>query len=101
VRAEKSKRPRDIVILDNLGSHKGKAVRQAIRADGARLMFLPKYSPDLSPIEQVFDNFKTLLPKAGARTYDAMQATLARCLPEECVAYLKTPDMRGPKCRSL
>ena len=54
----------DVVILDNLGSHKGKAVRQAIRAVGARLMYLPKYSPDLNPIEQVFAKFKTLLRKA-------------------------------------
>ena len=65
-------KPGDVVILDNLGSHKGKAVRQAIRAVGARLVFLPKYSPDLNPIEQVFAKFKTLLRKAEARTYDAV-----------------------------
>ena len=59
-------KPGDVVILDNLGSHKGKAVRQAIRDVGARLVFLPKYSPDLNPIEQVFAKFKTLLRKAGA-----------------------------------
>ena len=58
-------KPGDVVILDNLGSHKGKAVRQAIRAVGARLVFLPKYSPDLNPIEQVFAKFKALLRKAG------------------------------------
>jgi transposase len=58
----------DVVILDNLGSHKGKAVRKAIRHVGARLVFLPKYSPDLNPIEQVFAKVKTLLRKAGART---------------------------------
>jgi transposase len=52
-------KPGDVVILDNLGSDKGKAVRQAIRAVGARLVFLPKYSPDLNPIEQVFAKFKT------------------------------------------
>jgi transposase len=57
------------VILDNLGSHKGKGVRKAIRAVGARLVFLPKYSPDLNPIEQVFAKFKTLLRKAEARSY--------------------------------
>jgi hypothetical protein len=55
-------------ILDNLGSHKGKAVRKAIRDLGAGLLFLPKYSPDLNPIEQVFAKFKTLLRKAEART---------------------------------
>jgi transposase len=47
-------RPGDIVIMDNLGSHKGKAVRRLIRAAGDKLIFLPKYSPDLNPIEQVF-----------------------------------------------
>ncbi len=58
----------DIVILDNLGSHKGKSVREAIRAVGARLLFLPKYSPDLNPIEQVFAKLKTLLREAEARS---------------------------------
>ena len=61
-------RPGDIVIVDNLGSHKGRAVRQAIRAAGAKLLFLPKYSPDLNPIEQVFAKLKHLLRKAAART---------------------------------
>ena len=51
----------DIVIMDNLGSHKGAAVRQAIRSVGARLLFLPPYSPDLNPIEQVFAKLKLLL----------------------------------------
>src|SRR5579863_3140998 len=54
-------KPGDIVILDNLGSHKGKAVRAAIKAVGARLVFLPKYSPDLNPIEQLFAKLKTLI----------------------------------------
>ena len=53
----------DIVIIDNLGSHKSKAVRRAIRAAGAKLFFLPPYSPDLNPIEQVFAKLKTLLRK--------------------------------------
>ena len=86
-------KPGDVVILDNLGSHKRKAVRQAIRAVGARLVFLPKYSPDLNPIEQVFAKFKTLLRKAEARTYDAVTnpsaAILAQYPPEECAAYLR------------
>ena len=56
-------RPGDIVIMDNLGSHKGKAVRQLIRAAGAKLLFLPKYSPDLNPIEQVFAKLKHLCEK--------------------------------------
>src|ERR1700693_4305384 len=51
----------DIVIMDNLGSHKSQAVRQLIRAAGAKLFFLPRYSPDLNPIEQVFSKLKTLL----------------------------------------
>jgi transposase len=51
-------KPGDIVVMDNLGSHKGKAVRQAIRAAGAKLLFLPKYSPDLNPIEQFFAKLK-------------------------------------------
>jgi transposase len=58
-------KPGDVVILDNLGSHKGKASRQAIRDVGARLVFLPT---DLNPIKQVFAKFKTLLRKAGPRT---------------------------------
>ena len=58
-------KPADIVILDNLGSHKSQAVRAAIRAAGARLLFLPPYSPDLNRIEQVFAKLKHLLRKAA------------------------------------
>src|SRR5437879_13313037 len=57
-------RPGDIVIMDNLGSHKGKAVRQLIRAAGAKLFFLPKYSPDLNPIEQFFAKLKAFPAKS-------------------------------------
>jgi transposase len=57
--------------MDNLGSHKGHAVRQLIRAAGAKLFFLPRYSPDLNPIEQVFSKLKTLLRKADPRTIEA------------------------------
>ena len=64
-------KPGDVVILDNLGSHKGKAVRRAIRASGARLLFLPPYSPDLNPIEQVFAKLKHLMRKAKERNVDA------------------------------
>src|SRR6202521_1500084 len=67
-------RPGDIVVLDNLGSHRGKAVRQLIRSAGAKLFFLPKYSPDLNPIEQVFAKLKHLIRKAAARTVDAVCA---------------------------
>jgi len=61
-------KPGDIVVMDNLGSHKGKAVRQAIRAAGAKLLFLPKYSPDLNPIEQLFAKLKHQLRNAAERT---------------------------------
>ena len=85
-------KPGDIVILDNPGSHKGKAVRQALRAAGARLLFLPKYSPDPNPIEQVFTMLKGLLRKAGARAYDAVSDAIAKILkqfpPSECATYL-------------
>lgn len=63
--------PGDIVIMDNLGSHKGQAVRSAIRRAGAKLLFLPPYSPDLNPIEQVFAKLKLLLRKAAERTVEA------------------------------
>ena len=83
----------DIVIMDNLGSHKGKAVRAAIRAAGARLFFLPKYSPDLNPIEQVFAKLKHLLREEAPRTVDAVSAALGRALdeftPHECANYFK------------
>jgi putative transposase len=84
-------RPGDIVIMDNLGSHKGKAVRHAIRAAGAKLIFLPKYSPDLNPIEQVFAKLKHLLRKAAARTIETLTAAVAELLgaftTTECANY--------------
>jgi transposase len=86
-------RPGDIVIMDNLGSHKGKAIRQAIRSAGARLFFLPKYSPDLNPIEQLFAKLKHLLRKAAARSIEAVCAAIAKLLdaftPQECSAYFQ------------
>jgi transposase len=84
-------KPGDIVIIDNLGSHKGKAVRRAIRAAGAKLFFLPPYSPDLNPIEQVFAKLKTLLRKAAERTVEAtwkrIGTLLAAFSPTECANY--------------
>ena len=81
-------RPGDIVILDSLGSHKGNAVRTAILAAGARLLFLPKYSPDLNPIEQFFAKLKHWLRKAAQRTADAVSAAIGEILkdtpPTEC-----------------
>jgi transposase len=86
-------RPGDIVIMDNLGSHKGQIVRQLIRAAGAKLLFLPKYSPDLNPIEQLFAKLKHLLRKAAARTLQAICAAIGKLLeaftPEECANYLR------------
>jgi transposase len=84
-------RPGDIVVMDNLGSHKGKAVRALIRAAGAKLLFLPKYSPDLNPIEQVFAKLKQLLRKAAPRTVEAIWAAIGEILgaftSEECTNY--------------
>jgi len=82
----------DIVIMDNLRSHKSPAVRQAIRAAGAKLFFLPPYSPDLNPIEQVFAKLKTLLRKAAERTAEATWKRIGTLLdvfsPQECANYL-------------
>jgi transposase len=86
-------KPGDIVVMDNLGSHRGKAVRQAIRAAGARLFFLPKYSPDLNPIEQVFAKLKHLLRKAAARSPEAVFTAIGQLLnaftPQECANYFR------------
>jgi transposase len=83
----------DIVVLDNLGSHRGKPARAAIRAKGAHLLFLPPYSPDLNPIEQVFAKLKHLMRKARARAVDETWPTLETSLdafaPHECANYLK------------
>lgn len=79
--------------MDNLGSHKGKAVRHAIRAAGARLLFLPPYSPDLNPIEQVFAKLKTLLRKAAEHSVDTVWKRIGTLLdrfpPQECANYLR------------
>jgi transposase len=83
----------DVVIMDNLGSHKGQPVRRAIRQANAKLLLLPKYSPDLNPIEQVFAKLKHLLRKAAARSKEAVCATIGSLLgtytPLECANYLK------------
>src|SRR5947199_7266136 len=81
----------DVVVLDNLGSHKGQAVRRAIRAVGAHLLFLPPYSPDLNPIEQLFAKLKTLLRNAAERNLEAtwrrIGALIACFSPAECANY--------------
>jgi transposase len=84
-------KPGDVVIMDNLGSHKGKVVRTAIRAAGAKLFLLPKYSPDLNPIEQVFAKLKHLLRKSAPRTFDTICTAIGQHLeaftPRECANY--------------
>ena len=79
--------------MDNLSSQKSGAVRQAIRATGAKLFFLPPYSPDLNPIEQVFAKLKRLLRKAKERkkehTWRRIGKLLDQLKPEECAKYLK------------
>jgi putative transposase len=86
-----SLRPGDIVIMDNLGSHKGNAVRAIIRSAGARLLFLPPYSPDLNPIENAFAKLKHLMRKAQSRTVEAAVTHIGQLLSsfsqEECRNY--------------
>jgi transposase len=86
-------RPGEIVIMDNLGSHRGKLIRQLIRSAGAKLFLLPKYSPDLNPIEQVFAKLKHLLRKAAARTVETVCAAIGELLgtftASECANYFK------------
>lgn len=84
--------PGDIVVLDNLGSHKGRAARSAIEAAGAELRFLPPYSPDLNPIEQVFSKLKTMLRREAPRTRHALWRRIGSLLdrfePNECRNYI-------------
>ena len=82
----------DIVIMDNLSTHKVKGVRELIEARGAGLLYLPSYSPDLNPIEMVFAKLKALLRKAAERTEDALCERIGQLLetytPQECSNYL-------------
>ena len=81
----------DIVIADNLSSHKVAGVREAIEATGATLRYLPPYSPDLNPIEKLFAKLKALLRKAAHRTVDALWTEIGNLLaafsPDECQNY--------------
>ena len=83
----------EVVILDNLGSHKGKQARDAIRATGAHLLFLPPYSPDLNPIEQVFAKLKHLIRAAEPRDVEATWRKVGELLDlfsnQACANYLK------------
>jgi transposase len=84
-------RPGDIVIMDNLSSHKGAGVRSAIEAADARLLYLPPYSPDLNPIENAFSKLKALLRKAAERTVDGLWNRIGALLPtfrpQECANF--------------
>ena len=90
--------PGDIVIRDNLSSHKVEGVRTAIENAGASLRCLPSYSPDLNPIELGFAKLKTLLRNAQARTFDALIHAIASALatftPDECANYLANSGYR-------
>jgi transposase len=85
--------PGDIVVMDNLGSHTGPAVRDAIEAVGATLLYLPPYSPDFNPIENAFAKLKALLRKAAERTVDDLWDAIADLIdlftPQECANYFK------------
>jgi len=89
----------DIVVMDNLSSHKSQPIRAAIRAVGAKLFFLPPYSPDLNPIEQVISKLKTLLRKAAERTVTATWKRIGKLLddftPAECRNYLRNSGYTG------
>ena len=78
----------DTVVMDNLPCHKVAGIREAIESVGAKLVYLPPYSPDLNPIEQAFAKLKTLLRKTGERTRDGLWDAIARILrhysPDEC-----------------
>ena len=83
----------DIVVMDNLGSHKGAGVRAAIEATGAKLLYLPPYCPDFNPIENAFSKLKALLRKAAERTVEGLWRAIGRCLnrftPRECANYFE------------
>ena len=85
--------PGDIVVMDNLSSHKGTGVREAIEAAGATLRYLPPYSPDFNPIENAFAKLKALLRKAAERSVDglwnAIGSLIDRFTPQECANYFK------------
>jgi transposase len=83
--------PDDVVVMDNLPAHKSPAIRAAIEAEGARLLYLPPYSPDFNPIENAFAKLKSILRKTAARTIDdlwnAIRDALPRFTPHECANY--------------
>jgi transposase len=86
-------KPGDVVILDNLQPHKAKGVREMIEAAGAKLLYLPPYSPDFNPIENMWSKVKQHLRSAAARTFDALQeavtAALETITPSDCAGYFR------------
>jgi transposase len=88
-------RPGDVVVMDNLSSHKVKGVRERIEAVGAQLLYLPPYSPDLNPIEKAWAKLKQLLRAAKARTKEALDQAIAQLLPlltaEDAKAWFRLP----------
>lgn len=84
-------RPGDVVVMDNLSSHKGPRVREMIEAAGAELRYLPPYSPDFNPIENAFSKLKALLRKAAEKTRDGLWSTIGLAIdlfsPDECRNY--------------
>lgn len=92
-------KPGDIVVLDNLSSHKVAGVREAINATGAELRYLPPYSPDLNPIEQLFAKLKALLRKAATRTVEALWSAIGSLVesfaPDECANYIRNSGYVG------
>ncbi|MEM9159951.1 MAG: IS630 family transposase [Verrucomicrobiota bacterium] len=97
----------DIVVCDNLSSHKVSGVREAIESAGAELLYLPPYSPDLNPIEMAFAKLKSLLRKASARTFETLVEALGEALPKitpsDCRAFCKHANYAAikEKCSSL
>jgi transposase len=83
-------RPGQVVVMDNLGAHKGERVRKLIEGSGCEVLFLPPYSPDLNPIEEAFSKVKGLLRRAGARTREALIEAMGRALDT-----VTTKDTRG------
>jgi transposase len=75
-----SLRPAQVVVMDNLSSHKGSRVRELVEARGCELLYLPAYSPDLNPIEEAFSKLKALLRRAGARTREALMEAMGQAL---------------------
>ena len=92
-------KPRDVVILDNLSSHKSVEAAEMLKSIGAWFLFLPPYSPDLNPIEMAFSKLKSMIRKAAARSYDDLwKAAGAACdlsCEEECYNYFKAAGYEG------